>query len=217
MPDDPLMRLGVPREKITAFQNKWRIAEISMIGSMLRGDFRPDSDVDFLITFEPDVKWSLLDYVHMEDEMADIVGRPVDMIERRAVESSENYIRRRGILEQPHSLPRIDEALLLDILLAGRRALGFMRGVKQEEFSNDEVLQGALLHCLGTVGLATRKLSSDLKGAHPEVPWATMMHVPPGSRLWSHTSEDRLWETVTNDLPVLIAAVEPLVPPDEGD
>jgi uncharacterized protein with HEPN domain len=139
------------------------------------------------------------------------------MIERRAVESSENYIRRRSILDQPDIPPRIDEALLLDIFLAGRRGLRFMRGVSREAFSKDEVLQGALLYCLGIVGHATRKLSSTVKNAHPEVPWSTMMHVPPGSRLWSHTSKDRLWETATKDLPILVAAVEPLVPPDEGD
>ena len=212
-----MSRLGVTAEELDAFRRRWKISELSFFGSILREDFSAESDVDLLITFESSAKWTLLDYVRMEEDLAGVVGRPVDIVERQAVESSENYIRRRHILEQPKSPPGIDEALLLDILLAGRRALGFTRGVNRKAFSGDELLQNALLRCLGIIGLATRKLSGATKDAHPEIAWDRMMHVPPGSRLWSHTSEDKLWETVTRDLPELVAAIAPLVPPDEGE
>jgi hypothetical protein len=214
---DPISRLDVAPEALDEFPRKWRITELEVFGSVLRDDFRLDSDVDFLVSFAPDAKWSLLEYVAMEEELAELVRRPVDIIERRAVESSENYVRRRHILNQVRSTPPSDDAELLDILLSARRAFGYVEGVGRSDFAENVLLQDALLRCLGIIGLATRKLSNRIKDAHPEIAWDKMMHVPPGSRLWSHTSDDKLWQTVTRDLPKLVAAIELLVPPDEGD
>ena len=69
-----------------------------MFGSALRRDFRPDSDVDLLVTFDPEARWSLFDMVRMQDELKQIFGREVDLVERKAIEKSENYIRRKSIL-----------------------------------------------------------------------------------------------------------------------
>lgn len=55
--------------------------------------------VDFMATFAEDAEWSLFDEVSTEDELASIVGPPVDFVSRRAIERSPNWIRRRGILE----------------------------------------------------------------------------------------------------------------------
>ncbi len=52
-----------------------------------------------LVTFAPDAPWSLFDHVAMQDELAEIFGRRVDLISRRGIERSENYIRRKAILE----------------------------------------------------------------------------------------------------------------------
>lgn len=54
--------------------------------------------MDFLVTFAPGAGWSLLDMVAMEEDLARLVGRPVDLVSRRAVEQSPNWIRRRDIL-----------------------------------------------------------------------------------------------------------------------
>ena len=91
-------RVAIPYEAIAAFCRRWQITEFSLFGSVLRDDFRPDSDIDVLVTFAPDSRWGLFDLVHMEDELKDIFGRDVDLIEKTAVEQSENYIRRRQIL-----------------------------------------------------------------------------------------------------------------------
>ena len=92
-------RIDVPMDKVAAFCRKWKITELSLFGSVLRDDFGPDSDVDVLVTFAPDASWSLFDLVHAQDELKDILGREVDLVEREAVVRSENYIRRRHILE----------------------------------------------------------------------------------------------------------------------
>jgi predicted nucleotidyltransferase len=66
---------------------------------VLRKDFRPDSDIDVLVTFERDAKCGLFDLARMQEELKKILGREVDLIEREAVERSQNYIRRRHVLQ----------------------------------------------------------------------------------------------------------------------
>jgi uncharacterized protein len=92
-------RLGLDPEAVAAFCRRWGVTELSLFGSVLRGDFGPESDVDFLATFAPDVRRSLFDYAAMRDELAAIVGRRVDLVNREAVENSANQMRRRSILE----------------------------------------------------------------------------------------------------------------------
>jgi len=91
-------KISLDREKIAEFCRRWKITELSLFGSVLRDDFGPESDVDLLVSFAPEAKWGLFDLVHMEDELKEMLGREVDLVERRAVEQSENYIRRRHIL-----------------------------------------------------------------------------------------------------------------------
>lgn len=91
--------LAVPREKIAEFCRRWKITEFALFGSVLRKDFRPDSDIDVLVTFARDVQWSLLDHVEMQDDLKDIFGRNVDLISRRGIERSRNRVRRKEILD----------------------------------------------------------------------------------------------------------------------
>ena len=90
--------LGITDSQLADFCRKWQVAELSLFGSALRGDFRPDSDVDILVDFAPETSRTLFDLVEMEEELRRIFGREVDLVEKKAVEQSENYIRRRGIL-----------------------------------------------------------------------------------------------------------------------
>jgi predicted nucleotidyltransferase len=92
-------KINIPRDRLEVFCRRWKVKELALFGSVLRDDFRPDSDVDFLVTFEEDARWSFFDMVDMQDELKEILGRKVDLVERRAVERSENYIRRRHILQ----------------------------------------------------------------------------------------------------------------------
>ena len=95
---DKFVNVAMDRDKIIEFCRRWKITELSLFGSILRDDFRPDSDVDMLVTFAPDAQWSLLDHVTMEEELSNIVGRKVDLVSRRAIERSANWIRRKAIL-----------------------------------------------------------------------------------------------------------------------
>jgi predicted nucleotidyltransferase len=95
----PVLPVALDEERIAAFCRKWGIAELAVFGSVLTPRFGPDSDVDFLATFAPDARWSLFDETPMEQDLAAIVGRRIDLVSRRAVERSHNWIRRTAILE----------------------------------------------------------------------------------------------------------------------
>lgn len=73
------------QDALTAFCHKWRIRELSLFGSALRDDFRPDSDLDFLVSFEPDATWDLFDLIAMKDELKGQYDREVDLVEKEAL------------------------------------------------------------------------------------------------------------------------------------
>ena len=94
-----MIRIELSKDKIQDFCLKWKVTELALFGSVLREDFRSGSDVDVLVSFEPQARWSLMDVVEMQNELETILGRKVDLVERSAIEGSENYIRRRHILD----------------------------------------------------------------------------------------------------------------------
>jgi predicted nucleotidyltransferase len=91
-------RVAISKEKIAGFCQRWKVTELALFGSALRADFGPESDVDVLVSFAPGAGWSLFDLVDMQEELKVIFDREVDLVERVAVERSENYIRRKSIL-----------------------------------------------------------------------------------------------------------------------
>lgn len=91
--------VNIPEEKIADFCQRWKITEFALFGSVLREDFSLESDIDVLVSFAPDARWSLLDHVEMQDELKIIFGRNVDLISKRGIEQSRNPIRRKEILE----------------------------------------------------------------------------------------------------------------------
>ena len=91
-------KLRVSKESIAKFCKKWKIMEFALFGSVLREDFRPDSDVDVLVTFSPDSDWGVEHSLDMKEELESLFGRAVDLVEKRLVEESRNYIRRKHIL-----------------------------------------------------------------------------------------------------------------------
>lgn len=87
-----------PRE-IADFCERWQVAELALFGSVLRNDFGPDSDVDVMVSFDEDAKRTLFDMGYMEEELEAMFGRRVDLVSKRGIETSRNYLRREVILE----------------------------------------------------------------------------------------------------------------------
>ena len=208
-------QIDPPRDKITKFCKKWGVSEFSFFGSVLTGDFRPDSDIDILVTFEDDAKHTLFDLVHMEDELKQMFGREVDLLTRRGVEQSRNYIRRKSILsslEQPISR---DMAYLLDILLAAKDARDFTAGLDKAAFRSDRKCQYAVTYCLEVIGEAVKRLSDDSQRKYPDIPWSAMarmrdLRIPADDKV----NLNEVWDTVQDDTPVLISRLEQIVPPE---
>ena len=73
------------RERLAVLCRRWKIRELSLFGSQARDDARPDSDVDLLVDYEPDADWSLLDTARLHAELAELFGRPVDLVRERNV------------------------------------------------------------------------------------------------------------------------------------
>ena len=100
----PMIEQLISQTDLEQFCRRWAVSEMALFGSVLRQDFGPDSDVDILVTFAPEAEWSLLDHVQMEMELAELLGREVDLLSRRAVERSQNPLRRREILQSAQTV-----------------------------------------------------------------------------------------------------------------
>ena len=98
------IHIEVPKDKIAAFCRRNHIRSFAFFGSVLRADFGPDSDIDVLVEFEQAYRPRLMELVEMQEELTRILGQKVDLVERKAVEKSENYIRRRHILESVETI-----------------------------------------------------------------------------------------------------------------
>ena len=84
-----------PRKKIAEFCKRWSITEFSVFGSVLRDDFRPDSDIDVLVSIDPKAHIGLFELIDMKLELEKMFKRPVDLIEK---EGLRNPYRRQEIL-----------------------------------------------------------------------------------------------------------------------
>jgi hypothetical protein len=95
------VNISIPEGRIRDFCRTWKIAELSVFGSVLREDFRPGSDVDVLVTFAKDASWSLYDWVDMIAELREIFGHDVDLVSSRSL---RNPFRRHEILRTRETL-----------------------------------------------------------------------------------------------------------------
>ena len=95
---------AVPDSEIARFCQRWHIRELAVFGSSLRSDYGPDSDVDILVTFSPDAEWGLLEHVQMQQELQTLFHSKVDLISKRALERSRNWLLRQEILSTAETL-----------------------------------------------------------------------------------------------------------------
>jgi uncharacterized protein len=92
-------KIEIPYDKIAEFCHKWKVSEFALFGSVLRDDFRSDSDIDVLVRFAPDARRGLFVLVDMQDELEGIFGRKAHLATLGSIEASHNPLRRRSILD----------------------------------------------------------------------------------------------------------------------
>jgi len=88
----------LPMEKIAQFCDRWQVTEFALFGSVLREDFRPDSDIDVMVEFHPEAHPTFSTLDQMEAELKTIFDRDIDLITRQGIATSRNYLRRNQIL-----------------------------------------------------------------------------------------------------------------------
>ena len=94
------------RDALAAICRRYGVVRLEVFGSAARGgDFEPNrSDADFLVTFKPAARNDLAALADLKEALERLLGRPVDLIEREAVEASRNFIRRRAILKEAQTV-----------------------------------------------------------------------------------------------------------------
>jgi predicted nucleotidyltransferase len=98
--------IAAKRDALAAVCRRYGVARLEVFGSAARGTgFDPDrSDADFLVTFESAARNDLATIIDLKDELEGLLRRPVDLVEREAVETSRNFIRRRAILKEAQTI-----------------------------------------------------------------------------------------------------------------
>jgi predicted nucleotidyltransferase len=76
------MSLEVPVQEVARLCRRHGVRELALFGSAARGELRPDSDVDVLVEFEPEARASLFTLFEMEDELAALLGRRVELVSK---------------------------------------------------------------------------------------------------------------------------------------
>jgi predicted nucleotidyltransferase len=99
-----LKNINLPLTDIQNICERWHIKELALFGSALRSDFHPESDIDLLVTFAPDAKRGLTETLQIQDEFQALLGRKVDLIVKHAIERSDNWLRKKNILESAQTI-----------------------------------------------------------------------------------------------------------------
>lgn len=92
-------RLGITPEQLAEFCQQWQVSELALFGSILRDDFSSNSDIDVLVSYRPTAKRGLFEKIRMQEELSSLLHRDVDLVSKKAIEQSHNWLRRKNILE----------------------------------------------------------------------------------------------------------------------
>jgi uncharacterized protein with HEPN domain/predicted nucleotidyltransferase len=225
-------RLRATRRQTAAFCRKYHISWLAVFGSVLREDFRPDSDIDVIYAIEPEQR---IDRFAAADELAALFGHGVDFIalpdlrwrirarvladaETLSGETPEEYVSFRKPRTQEWEVVKDENLYLGDMLDIAREARDIVAGKTRAEYDTNRIFQLAVLHIIQTIGEAATHVSQATRAQHPKIPWGDII----GMRnilvhRYDALDHDDVWETVTNGVPALIAELETMLPPEMRD
>ncbi len=222
-------RLRAPRERIAAFCRKYHLRWLAAFGSVLRDDFRPESDIDVLYALEPGRR---INRFAAADELAALFGHTVDFIalpdlrwrirdrvladaETLYGEPPEGYARSGRPRTQEWDVVKDENLYLGDMLDTAREARNIVAGRTRAEYDSNRMFQLAVLHLVQTIGEAAMRVSQATRARHPNIPWTDII----GMRnilvhRYDVINHDVVWDTITNGVPALIAEREAMLPPE---
>jgi Predicted nucleotidyltransferases len=205
--------IAIPEETIRAFCKKWKIHSFSFYGSIMRDDFRPDSDIDVMIEFSPGDRTSSLNMGVMQEELEALFSRNVDLVERESIEQSENYIRRKGILSgKPPVLRQM--SYLLDMLISARHIQKITETSSAEMSDRDEMLFHAISYNCRWLAVSAQRVDVPTRRKYPDIPWDHLMKMYDSfeadfCRPDRELIREIAWEVVPRIIPVLSAIIPP--------
>lgn len=160
----------MPEDRIRAFCMKWKIRNFRFYGSIMRDDFRPDSDIDVMVEFTPDAHTTFFDLSSMQAELETLLSRKVDFADRRSVDQSQNYIRRKGMLSgKPPVL--LQMSYLLDMLIWARSIEKITGNHLPGLIDEDKIAFHALSFNVFQLAVSAGRVNGATREKVPGIPW----------------------------------------------
>jgi uncharacterized protein with HEPN domain/predicted nucleotidyltransferase len=231
LPNILAQRLGITADDIAEFCQRWHIQEFGLFGSVLRTDFRPESDVDVLIEVDQAAHHRPFHREQAQAELAQRMGRKVDLTQKRLLTnpfSQAEILKTYRVIYPPEAANFTtliegdkamteqvrDQAALLDMVKAMQAIARFLTGRDFDDLLADELLRSAVERQLEILGEAANRISAPFQAHHPEVDWRSVVGL---RNVIIHQYDEidyaLLWEIVTENVPTLLAQVQPWVLP----
>ncbi|HEX5165914.1 MAG TPA: nucleotidyltransferase domain-containing protein [Thermomicrobiales bacterium] len=174
-------RVSMTEKQLAAICNRYHVRELALYGSVLREDFRDDSDIDVLVEFEPDASIGFSDLIGLQQDLADTVGREVDLVERRSLHPAN----RDAVLEQAQTIwpewqaldimparPFRREWLQLHVMIEAADDLAEMLdGQNRATVIGSDLRRSALIVPLTRIGHLAGRLPDDIRRRYSDVDW----------------------------------------------
>jgi predicted nucleotidyltransferase len=95
-----LDRIDIADDVLTDLARRYHVREFAVFGSVLRDDFRTDSDIDVLVEYEAEALIGLFDHFKLAEELEQLLGRRVDLVSKSALHRliSKNVLDSRRVL-----------------------------------------------------------------------------------------------------------------------
>jgi hypothetical protein len=212
------------REEILRLCAKHGARNVRVFGSVVRGEARAESDVDFLVEMEPGR--SLFDLGGLLMDLQDLLGCKVDVVTGKGLHW---YIRDR-VLAGAVPLERLDDreprrlqafdgrvATVKDDRLYLIRILEFCERINsctldgRDAFLQSDVRLDAARFNLGMIGRMAKSISGNLKSASPEIPWERLVNLEAMLGLDDLRGADEVWNILEHDLPDLKCKIEAIL------
>jgi uncharacterized protein with HEPN domain/predicted nucleotidyltransferase len=224
-------RLQTSPENIAEFCQRWHIIEFALFGSVLRDDFRSDSDIDVLVVYDPSYRLRLSDLLDIQQELEAKFRREVDVTNKQRL---VNPFSRAEILQQYQVIYPLDQAepfqivpanpqmqdnvrnsaALWDMLQAIQRIQTYTQGLDEAAYLDNILIQQGVERNLEIIGEAARRLSDTFRSNHPDIDWRGVIGLRNiVAHQYDQVDHVEIWNIITTTLLRLQAQLRPLLPP----
>lgn len=232
LPAPLAQRLQISYSDIVDFCQRWHIAELSLFGSVLRQDFRADSDVDVLVTFHSVSSRRPFHRSQAQAALAERLGRSVDLTETdwltNPVSQQEilgtRYVLYPSVAAQPFQLrtqPLANQerlrnaAAVADMIRAIQEIQEDTNGLTFEDYQRQRTIRRAVERNCEIIGEAARRVTPGFQAAHPTIDWSGAI----GFRnviihRYDQVNDREIWTIVSVILPPLLVQLQALDPGD---